>query len=251
MAFVIAAAIGLGLGMINAFFIAQFKLPTLIVTLATLSMFHGFLLFAIGNNIIRDIPPSMTAFARTTLAQIPLERGTANLHPAILITVVVAVLTWLILDYTMLGRGIYAIGGAREAAERAGFNVRRIQYFIYGYVGLLSGIAGMTYGSLNRQANPQDIVGSGTERDRGGGAGRRAVDRRARHRDRHPLGRDAGGDRQQQPDPDRRALGLAACGDRRDYPDRHRAARHPGAAQASRELWQAEGAGRPVVSEQA
>jgi simple sugar transport system permease protein len=69
------------------------------------------------------------------------------------------VLTWLILDYTMLGRGIYAIGGAREAAARAGFNVRRIQYFIYGYVGLLSGIAGMTYGSLNRQANPQDIVG--------------------------------------------------------------------------------------------
>ena len=89
--FVIAAAIGLGLGMINAFFIAQFKLPTLIVTLATLSMFHGFLLFAIGNNIIRDIPPSMTAFARTALARIPMERGTANLHPAIFLTVVIAV----------------------------------------------------------------------------------------------------------------------------------------------------------------
>ena len=37
----------------------------------------------------------------------------------------------------MLGRGIYALGGAREAAERAGFNVTRIQYFIYGFVGLL------------------------------------------------------------------------------------------------------------------
>ena len=55
---------------------------------------------------------------------------------------------------------IYALGGAREAAERAGFNISRIQYFIYGFVGLLSGIAGMTYGSLNRQANPQDIVGT-------------------------------------------------------------------------------------------
>ena len=48
---------------------------------------------------------------------------------------------------------------AREAAERAGFNVPRIQYFIYGFVGLLSGIAGMTFGSMARQANPQDIVG--------------------------------------------------------------------------------------------
>ena len=47
--------------MINAFFISKFKLPTLIVTLGTLSMFRGFLLFAIGNKIIRDIPPSMPA----------------------------------------------------------------------------------------------------------------------------------------------------------------------------------------------
>ncbi len=158
-AFVLAGLIGLGLGMINAFFISRFNLPTLIVTLGTLSMFHGFLLFAIGNKIIRDIPPAMTAFARSALMRIPLDRGIANLHPAILITVIVAVLVWLLLSYTMLGRGIYALGGSREAAERAGFNIPRIQYFIYGFVGLLSGIAGMTFGSLNRQANPQDIVG--------------------------------------------------------------------------------------------
>ncbi|MEZ4659509.1 MAG: ABC transporter permease [Caldilineaceae bacterium] len=159
LAFLIAALIGLGLGLINAFFIARFKLPTLIVTLGTLSMFHGFLLFAIGNQIIRDIPPSMTAFARSALITVQLERGSTNLHPSILITLVVTVLVWLLLDYTLLGRGVYALGGAREAAERAGFNVARIQYFIYGLVGLLSGIAGMTFGSLNRQANPQDIVG--------------------------------------------------------------------------------------------
>jgi len=60
----------------------------------------------------------------------------------------------------MLGRGVYALGGSREAAERAGFNISRIEYFIYGFVGLLSGVAGMTFGALNRQANPQDIVGS-------------------------------------------------------------------------------------------
>jgi simple sugar transport system permease protein len=160
-AFVIAALIGLGLGMINAFFISRFKLPTLIVTLGTLSMFHGFLLFVIGNKIIRDVPPSMTEFARMSLYDVEtISGGTAKLHPAILITVAVALGTWLLLRYTMLGRGIFALGGARDAAERAGFNISRIQFFIYGFVGLLSGIAGMTYGSLNRQANPQDIVGS-------------------------------------------------------------------------------------------
>ncbi|MCB0156285.1 MAG: ABC transporter permease [Anaerolineae bacterium] len=158
--FLIAALIGLGLGLINAFFIAQFKLPTLIVTLGTLSMFHGFLLFAIGNQIIRDVPPALTEFARATLLQIPQERGTANLHPAIFLVIAIVIVVWLLLNYTMLGRGIYALGGAPEAAERAGFNVTRIQYFIYGSVGLLSGIAGMTFGALARQANPQDLVGS-------------------------------------------------------------------------------------------
>lgn len=156
--FISAAVIGLGLGLINGFFIAQFRLPTLIVTLGTLGMFHGFLLFAIGNRIIRDVPPAMTDFARSALIQIPLERGTATLHPAILITLGAILVVYVLLNYTMLGRGIYAIGGAREAAERAGFNVTRIQYFIYGFVGLLSGVAGMTFGALARQANPQDIV---------------------------------------------------------------------------------------------
>ncbi|MCX6042489.1 MAG: ABC transporter permease [Caldilinea sp.] len=129
------------------------------MSLGTLSMFHGFLLFAIGNQIIRDVPAAMEAFARSALIQVPLTRGVANLHPAILITLGTIVLVWLLLNYTMLGRGVYALGGAREAAERAGFNVPRIQYFIYGFVGLLSGVAGMTFGSLARQANPQDIVG--------------------------------------------------------------------------------------------
>ncbi len=160
-AFILAGAMGLGLGFINAFFISRFNLPTLIVTLGTLSMFHGFVLFAIGNSIIRSMPPSFTAFARSTLLEVPLSNGgVSRLHPAIFLTVVAALLTWLLLDYTMLGRGVYALGGAREAAGRAGFNIPRIQYFIYGTVGLLSGIAGITYAALGRQANPQDIVGS-------------------------------------------------------------------------------------------
>lgn len=159
MFFVVASLIGTGLGLINAFFIARFKLPTLIVTLGTLSLFQGFLLFAIGNAIIRDVPPALTSFARMALVKVPLNRGVANLHPAILITVAVTIVVWFLLRYTMLGRGIYALGSAPEAAERAGFNVTRIQIFIYAFVGFLSGIAGMTFGSLARQANPQDIVG--------------------------------------------------------------------------------------------
>jgi hypothetical protein len=40
-------------------------------------------------------------------------------------------LGWLILRYTMIGRGIFAIGGDLEAAKRVGFNVKVIQFFVY------------------------------------------------------------------------------------------------------------------------
>lgn len=159
--FIISAIIGLGLGLINAFFISTFKLPTLIVTLGTLSMYRGLLLFAIGNKIIRDVPPSMTALSRATLLEVQTASGgVSKLHPSIFLALAIVILVWFLLKYTMLGRGIYALGGSRESAERAGFNISRIQFFIYGFVGLVSGIAGMLYGSLMRQANPQDIVGT-------------------------------------------------------------------------------------------
>lgn len=158
--FVIAALIGLGLGLINAFFIARFRLPTLIVTLGTQSMFRGFLLFVIGSKIIRDIPPGMADYSKAFLFTVTDDRGvTVGLHSAVLWLVVVAIVVFVILRYTMLGRSIYALGGSREAAERAGFNITRTQVFIYALVGVLAGIAGMIYGGLNRQANAQDIVG--------------------------------------------------------------------------------------------
>ncbi|BCX03040.1 MAG: ABC transporter permease [Candidatus Roseilinea sp.] len=158
--FVIAALIGLGLGLINAFFIARFRLPTLIVTLGTQSMFRGFLLFVIGSKIIRDIPPGMADYSKAFLFTVTDDRGvTVGLHSAVLWLVAIAILAFVILRYTMLGRGIYALGGSREAAERAGFNITRTQVFIYAFVGVLAGVAGMIYGGLNRQANAQDIVG--------------------------------------------------------------------------------------------
>lgn len=156
----LSALIGLGLGLINAFFISFFKLPTLIVTLGTLSMFRGFLLSYIGNRLIIGIPDAMIDFSRLTMVTIQTARGVSRLHPAFLLLLGVAIVTWFLLRYTMLGRSIYALGGAPEAAQRAGFNIRKIHFFIYGYVGLLSGVAGILHSSLARVADPSDIVGT-------------------------------------------------------------------------------------------
>jgi simple sugar transport system permease protein len=161
MAFVIGGAIGLLLGIINAAIISWFKIPTLIATLGTQSLYRGFMLFFVGSEYYSNIPIGMTQFAKTSLITLNTASGSiTSLHSAILILIAEALLVWFILRFTMLGRGIYALGGAPEAAERAGFNINRTQFFIYSFVGLLAGIGGIVFGSLFRQANPFSIVGS-------------------------------------------------------------------------------------------
>ncbi len=157
-----AAGIGLLLGLFNAFLIGKFKLPTLIVTLGTLSLYRGAVLFFVGSDYYNtaELPPAMRDYARANIFTLETTSGQTSLHPAIFILIAAALLVWFVLKYTTLGRSIYAMGGAREAAERAGFNIRFNQFVIYGFVGLVSGIGGMIVAALFRQANPFSIVGT-------------------------------------------------------------------------------------------
>ncbi len=159
--YAIAASIGLFLGLINAFFISWLKIPTLIVTLGTSSMYYGFSLFFLGSLAIFNLPGQMIPFSKMALVTVqnPLG-GSVGLHPAVLIMIAVALLVWWFLKYTMIGRGIFAMGGNREVAERSGFNLRQIEYVIYGTVGVLSAIAGVTLATFVRNAQPAALMGT-------------------------------------------------------------------------------------------
>jgi simple sugar transport system permease protein len=162
LAFALSAGIGLLLGLFNGVFIALFRLPTLIVTLGTLALFRGFLLFFVGSNRIRmaTVSESLSAFSRSTLLTVEVPGGgTASLHISILIVLALALLVALLLRYTVLGRSIYAIGGDRESAERVGVNIRLTQFFIYGFVGAVAGIGGMVFAVLSREADPFALIG--------------------------------------------------------------------------------------------
>ncbi|WP_207483061.1 ABC transporter permease [Arenibaculum pallidiluteum] len=159
-AFLVSALLGLTLGLVNAVFIGWLGLPTLIVTLGTLTAFRGFLLTFVGSQLITNVPPGMRAFSRSMLFRGTTADGAFFALPTAVLFLVGAVLvTWFILNRTMLGRSIVAMGGSREAAARVGVNVRAIQFFVYGYVGVLSGLAGIVHASLARVANPFDLVG--------------------------------------------------------------------------------------------
>lgn len=158
--FAISAAIGLILGLVNAVLISSFKLPTFVVTLGTQSMYRGFMLAFIGAMEITNLPPAMIKFSRFFLVEVTQNGATYGLHFGVVILVVAAILTWFLLRKTMLGRGIYALGGDPVAAERAGFDIRALQFFIYGLVGFMAGVTGIVHSSLVRTARPFDLVGT-------------------------------------------------------------------------------------------
>ena len=159
--FLMSSGIGLFLGMINATLIGLYEFPTLIVTLGTSSIFLGFMQGILRARRISDLPQPMIDFGRINL--ITVHNGNLNITSGLPITflllVAMILIAWLVLQFTILGRGIYAIGGDRISAKRVGFNVIAIQFFIYGFVGVVSGLAGITRVILLVNAEPTSLIG--------------------------------------------------------------------------------------------
>lgn len=155
----IAAVVGCVLGAVNALLIVQFQLPTLIVTLGTASVYHGAMATAIGTTSYSRVqmPQSLVAFGDMDLFTVP---GVGGLSFYVLIVAVFAVLTWVILQKTMLGRAIYAVGSNEESASRIGISILRTKIFVYAYSGTLAAIMGVMYVSQLKYVNPVSLIGT-------------------------------------------------------------------------------------------
>ena len=159
--FAIGVSIGAALGLVNGLLIGLLGLPTLIVTLATLSLFRGALLTFVGTLYYGTLPAEMVAYSRQPLLAFHLASGRlVQLPMAFLNFVLVAALAFLLLNATLFGRKIYALGGSEEAAERIGIDVRRVKLAVFMLAGGIAGLAGVTHVTLIRIANPFDLVGS-------------------------------------------------------------------------------------------
>jgi simple sugar transport system permease protein len=160
LAYAMSGGLGLLLGALNGFLIAFLRLPTLVVTLGTGSLYTG-LMFGAFSASASDVPPAIAAHGKEILfTAMNNELGlTSEMPSQILILAGMLVLAFLLLRYTMVGRGIYAIGGDEAAAERAGFNVRAIKMFLYCFVGVLAGITGISRISMMAYADPSTMLG--------------------------------------------------------------------------------------------
>ena len=175
----IALLIGAVCGCINGFFIVRFHFNALIVTLSTSSICYG-IAFGALKGVRINVPDALSGFAnwnilKVTSAQTGLG---ASLHGAFIVMLVLYLAAYLVLDHTMVGRAIYAIGGDEVSARRAGFKVDQIRFGVFVVNGIIAAIGGICYACMCRNCSPMEYYGG--DRHRGHRAGRRPADRRAR-----------------------------------------------------------------------
>lgn len=157
-AFLLAGMVGLVLGVINALLVNRLRVPAIIVTISTLNIFYGLLLWGSRGVWLYDFPTwfeqGVTLFRFT--ASDGYDYGLTLPLLAMLATVAV---TALIMNATTVGRSLYALGGNQEAASRLGFNVLLLQMFVYGYMGVLSGVAGVVQSYTVMTVAPDSLLG--------------------------------------------------------------------------------------------
>ena len=159
--FVIAALLGMLLGMVNGVLAAWLKLPTLIITLATSSIYMGILQGVLKCRVIAVMAEPLEKLSSSYLfVATNSQTGlTSPLSVLFLLMLGVIVLVAVLMRYTMLGRGIYAFGGDPVSAERAGFNTVFIQIFVFAFMGVLAGLGGMTRTVLTGSCQPTTLNG--------------------------------------------------------------------------------------------
>jgi len=156
MGFFIATSVGAVLGFVNGAVVTLFRLPSIIVTLGTLSLYRG-LLFLISD--ARQVDPQYIPRPLIAMSQTSPVFGIPWI---IIMAFAVAGATYVFLDHTRLGRQIYAIGSNPEAAPLRGIRVVPVTLLVFTLSGALSGLAGVLYAARFGYVNPS-ITGVGFE----------------------------------------------------------------------------------------
>jgi len=156
----IAILFGLLAGLAMAFITTQFDLPIFYVSLGYQTLWYGFNLFFIGRAMNFSLPQGLVGYYSRFLIKVkdPVA-GETGLHISVIYLLIIAIFVWWLLKYTTFGRGLYAMGGNREVAIRAGFNVRRITYLMLALNGALAAVAGVIQDAYSRSFNPVLFMG--------------------------------------------------------------------------------------------
>jgi ribose/xylose/arabinose/galactoside ABC-type transport system permease subunit len=148
----LSLAIALGIGvLVHGTLIAKAKMNFFIVTLASFTILPSLLRVILDGSSKPVYSPALDSLANGEILGVR--------TPVIVAGVVFAVL-WVVLNRTVFGRNIYAVGSNREAARLAGVHVDRVTMACYGLCALCAGIAGLLLVGTLGAADPSAGLGN-------------------------------------------------------------------------------------------
>ncbi|MEH7353390.1 ABC transporter permease [Neobacillus drentensis] len=150
--FVIAILVGACFGLINGILIAVTKIPPIVTSLGTMTIISGITLYISNGEYVNSsmLPAKFIAFADYKIGGVSI---------LIFIFLITAIFTWFLLKYLTVGRDILSFGGNPTSAMRVGINTTKVQIFVYTYMGLLAGIAGIVQTAYNKGVDPNGFSG--------------------------------------------------------------------------------------------
>jgi ribose transport system permease protein len=145
-------------GVVNGVAITRLKVMPFIATLGMLGIGRGVAKWLAGQQTV-NVPPTWVNELAVTFP----SPSWLLVAPGVWLTVLLAMLATFVLQQTVFGRRVFAIGSNEAAARACGVPTDRVKVWIYALAGLLFGLSGVMQMSRLRQGDP--TVAIGTELD--------------------------------------------------------------------------------------
>lgn len=143
---VLSLLVSVGCGFVNSAIIYDLKVPPMIATLGTQTVFRGIVKLLCSGNPV--------TFKERTILNLGTSLIGGFLPALTLIWIVMAIAMFLWLRYVISGRNMFVIGSGIEVAKLSGINVRKMHYLVYSLAGLIYGIAGLMLAARVGMAQP-------------------------------------------------------------------------------------------------
>lgn len=147
----IGVAVGLACGAFNGFLVTGLGLPSIVVTIGTMSLFRGVAFIILGDQAYKGYPATFAFFGQGYVWWV--------VSFELVLFLIAALAYGFLLHRTSFGRRIFAIGNNAVAAQFTGVRVGRIKFILFCLTGLMSGIAAVLITSRLGSTRPSIAQG--------------------------------------------------------------------------------------------
>lgn len=148
---VVGLAVGAACGAFNGFIVTWFRIPSIIVTIGTMSLFRGIAYVVLGDQVYRKYPAGFAYFGQGYVWWV--------FSFEFVLFIVLAAIFAVVLHLTTFGRRIYVIGNNPVAALFSGVHVDRIRFLLFVLTGIMSGVAAVMLTSRISSTRPTIATG--------------------------------------------------------------------------------------------